>query len=133
MDERTAACACGALTATCRGEPARISVCHCLDCKRRTGSAFSYNVTYSEAQVAVQGESGSYRRDSDDGFWGEHHFCPRCGVSVFCRIERRPEMISIPVGAFADPSFPEPMVSVYTERQHSWLRIETDPPVEEVY
>lgn len=81
----------------------------------------------------MRGESGSYRRGSDDGFWGEHHFCPRCAASVFYRIERRPGMISIAVGAFADPAFAEPTVSVYTERQHRWLRIATDPPVEEMF
>ena len=132
MEERTAACACGALTATCRGEPARISICHCLECKRRTGSAFSYNATYPEEQVTVEGDFRSFRRGSDDGYWGEHQFCPNCGVSVFYRIERRPGMISIPVGGFADPAFPDPTVSVYFERQHRWLRVHTDPPIEEL-
>ncbi|MGR3757040.1 MAG: GFA family protein [Tranquillimonas sp.] len=31
--ERTATCRCGQLTATCRGEPVRIAVCHCLECQ----------------------------------------------------------------------------------------------------
>ena len=130
MAERTAACPCGALTATCRGEPARISVCHCLECKRRTGSAFSYNATYPEDQVTTQGEYRSFRRGSDDGFWGEHHFCPSCGGSVFYRIERRPGMISVPVGTFADPDFPEPTVEVYGERRHAWCEFRTSAPME---
>jgi hypothetical protein len=29
--------------------------------------------------------------------------------------------VMIPVGAFADPAFPGPQVSVYEERMHSWV------------
>lgn len=35
--ERKAMCSCGALTIVARGEPGKISVCHCQECQRRTG------------------------------------------------------------------------------------------------
>jgi hypothetical protein len=41
MTTREARCSCGALTAVATGDPVRNSVCHRLDCKRTTGSAFS--------------------------------------------------------------------------------------------
>lgn len=121
MTTREARCSCGALAATTTGEPARISVCHCLDCKRRTGSAFSWNSTWAEAQVEIRGEHANFTRTSDDGFWGRHHFCPVCGTQLFYAIERRPGMISIPAGAFADPDFPAPTIEVYAERRCLWL------------
>ena len=40
-------------------------------------------------------------------------------------------MISVPVGGFADPAFPEPRFSVYAEHRPAWLRIDTSVPVEE--
>ena len=43
MTTRRAQCSCGQLAAICAGEPVRVSVCHCLECKRRSGSAFSNN------------------------------------------------------------------------------------------
>lgn len=128
--ERTASCLCGQLTATCEGEPIRRSVCHCLDCQRRTGSAFSVNAHWPAEQVRIEGESRAFTRSSDDGFWGRHYFCPTCGASVHYEIERRPGVISVPVGAFADPGFPEPLVAVYDERRHPWVRIETSTPIE---
>jgi hypothetical protein len=118
---RTARCGCGALTARAEGEPDRISVCHCLECKRRTGSAFSWNAHWPADRVETDGPYETFERGSDDGYWGRHHFCPRCGITVFYEIERRPGMISIPVGAFADPGFPPPQVEVYTERRCAWL------------
>ena len=117
MIERTAACACARLTATARGEPARVSICHCLDCKRRTGSAFALQATWPDAQVRISGDYREYERFGDDGgAWVRDGFCPDCGVRVFYRIELRPEMISIPVGAFADPDVPPPTIEVYAER-----------------
>src|ERR1044072_4880567 len=95
MTIREACCACGALTARAEGDPARLSICHCLDCKRRSGSAFSWNATYEADQVTIAGAYKSFARGSDDGYWARSHFCGTCGVTVFYEIERRPGMISI--------------------------------------
>src|SRR6059058_1670920 len=117
---REARCACGALSLSAEGEPARNSICHCLDCKRRTGSAFAWNATFDAGQVQVNGEYRTYARSSEGGFWARHHFCPACEGSVFYEIERRPGMISVPAGAFADPDFPPPKVDVYEVRRCAW-------------
>ena len=121
MTAREASCGCGALTAHVEGDPVRISVCHCLDCKRRTGSAFAWNATYPAAQIRFEGEWSTFERGSDDGYWARMHFCPACGVTVFYEIERRPNMVSVPVGGFSDPNFPAPTVEVYEERRCPWL------------
>jgi hypothetical protein len=121
MTTREARCACGALSARTEGDPVRASVCHCLECKRRTGAAFGWNATFNADQVDIEGVYKSFTRGSDDGYWARHHFCPECGVIVFYEIERRPGMISIPAGTFADPDFPPPSVEVYEERRCPWL------------
>lgn len=121
MTVREARCACGALCASAEGEPVRISVCHCLACKRRTGSALAWNATYHAACVTVSGAYHTYERRSDEGNWARHHFCPACGCSVHYEIEVRPGMISIPAGAFADADFPAPTIQVYEERACPWL------------
>ena len=41
MTTRRAACNCGQLSLTAEGEPVRISMCHCLECQRRTGAVSS--------------------------------------------------------------------------------------------
>jgi hypothetical protein len=121
MSVREASCACGALAARAEGDPVRLSICHCLDCKRRTGSAFSWNATYEADRVRIVGDFRTYERGSDDGFWVRQHFCPECGVTIWYEIERRPNMVSIPAGAFADAAFPPPAIEVYAERRCPWL------------
>lgn len=132
MEVRTASCRCGALKATARGEPARISVCHCLPCKARSGSAFSWNSTWREEQVETEGEASSWTRMTEEGGrWCTYHFCPVCGSTAWYRIEARPGMVTIPAGNFADPGFGEPSLSWFVVRQCPWARIETEGPLYE--
>ena len=121
MTSREARGSCGALGAIATGDPVRISICHCLECKRRTGSAFGWNAHWPADQVRTQGKAASATRASEEGFWVRHSFCPACGVTVWYEIERRPGIVSIPVGVFADPDFPAPTIEVYGERRCAWL------------
>ena len=123
MTTRHAACSCGQLTVTTEGEPSRISVCHCLACQRRTGSTFGAQARFTNDQVTVSGRSTPYTRLADSGNRITFHFCPECGATVFYRPEALPDVTAVPVGAFADPTFPAPRVSVYEARKHPWTAV----------
>lgn len=123
METRRAACSCGQLRLVTDGEPYRISICHCLDCQRRTGSPFGAQARFRADQVTIEGRSTAYLRTADSGNRLEFHFCPDCGSTVYYVPETEPGVIAVPVGAFADPSFPPPRVSVYEERRHPWVRV----------
>jgi hypothetical protein len=126
---RRAECSCGQLSATCSGEPLRVSVCHCLNCQRRSGSAFSFNARFAEASVTIEGRASEFVLIGDEGSRATFSFCPQCGATVYYRIAQMPGLIAVPVGAFADPSFPPPTVSVYhgDDRRHRWVEIRTEP------
>jgi hypothetical protein len=71
---RTASCACGSLTAACEGEPVRISICHCLDCQRRTGSAFGAAAFFPREAVRTDGPSQVFERAADSGAFADPAF-----------------------------------------------------------
>ena len=120
MGIREAACQCGQLRLTVDGDPIRVSICHCLACQRRTGSVFGAQARFAPEQVHVDGRYADYTRFSDeDGEGRTFHFCPDCGSTVF--YESDPTMVAVPVGAFADPSFPTPVRSVWEARRHEWV------------
>jgi hypothetical protein len=121
MTQRLASCSCGQLTAGTRGEPVRISICHCLACQRRTGSVFGAQARFPEDAVTIEGRSTEYARVGDEGTTARFHFCPECGATVYYRMDAVPGMVAIPVGAFADTGFPQPRVSVYGDRRHPWV------------
>lgn len=121
MSTRLASCSCGQLTARASGDPVRNSICHCLACQRRTGSPFAQQARFARENVAVAGRSTRYVRTGDEGTRAVFHFCPICGTTVYYEPEALPGFVMIPVGAFAEPDFPAPTVSVYEERMHSWI------------
>ncbi len=121
MTTRTAACACGQLTVTCRGEPILVSLCHCLACQRRTGSSYGIAGFFARDAVTVAGEMRDFIRPSDSGFDVIHHFCPDCGSTVWWEPQRKPDLIAVASGAFADPQFPAPTQSVNERHRHPWV------------
>ncbi len=121
MPARLASCSCGQLTARTNGEPLRISICHCLNCQRRSGSVFAAQARFARDNVVVSGTSSSFALVGDEGSRAHFHFCPTCGATVYFQTEGAEETIAIPIGAFADPLFPAPTVSVYEERKHAWV------------
>jgi hypothetical protein len=123
MSTQTAACSCGQLRAICEGAPMRVSLCHCLECQKRTGSLFGVAARFQRERVTIEGRSTTYRRNSDDGNWVDFRFCPDCGSTVWWGLEKQPGVIAVAVGAFADPDFPMPARSVYQNRRHRWLEL----------
>ena len=130
MTERAASCRCGQLKATAAGEPVRVSVCHCLNCKKRSGSAFAVQARWPKAQVRIEGASKTFVIVADSGNRGTFHFCPECGSDVYYEIDGKfDDLVAIPVGAFDDPWFANPRFSVWEERKHDWVEI-VGPDVE---
>lgn len=124
MTTRRAECSCGRLSATCSGEPFRIAVCHCLACKRKTGSAFGFGAWFRENDVVLEGQAVEFVRVGDEGGRITNSFCPICGTTLSWKIDRAPGAVAISAGAFADLSFPSPSVSVYHEsRRYPWVDI----------
>jgi hypothetical protein len=123
MKTRTATCRCGQISATCEGEPVRVSVCHCLDCQKRSGSAFAAQARWPDSKVTVTGEAKIWERVADSGHRATYRFCPNCGSTVAFVIEGWPGVIAVPLGAFADPDFPRPRFSVYEHRKRDWVAI----------
>ena len=79
-------------------------------------------------RVRIQGRASEYVRSSDAGEPRAFHFCPECGATVYYHTD--PELIAVPIGAFADPEFPPPRISVWEARRHAWVAV---PPEAERY
>ncbi|MGD0317270.1 MAG: GFA family protein [Xanthobacteraceae bacterium] len=131
MTSRRAACNCGQLHLVCEGEPARVSMCHCLECQRRTGAVFGNQAWFERRQVtSVSGTSTQFRRSADSGKSVTYQFCPVCGSTVYWEAEAFPGLIAVAVGSFADPAFPAPKHSVWERRRHHWVEALCDMPIQ---
>ena len=131
---RTASCSCGQLRIEVHGEPRGIGLCHCLECQRRTGSVFAALASFA-APFTVIGTATEYERAGDQGARFVFRFCPACGSTVFHTEVGVEGSVGVAVGAFGDPTFPAPQVSVYDCRRHPWVELppgtrtfDKDPP-----
>lgn len=104
----------------------RISVCHCLACQKRTGSAFSAQARWPAECVRTEGRSNSWTRTADSGQTTTYHFCPDCGSTVHYGGGNYPDLVAIPLGAFDDPYVEGIDYSVWERRKHDWVEIVGD-------
>jgi hypothetical protein len=123
MATREAACHCGQLRLEVEGDPFAVSICNCLACQRRTGSAFGMQAGFKAAQVQITGRFNDYARISDEADRKEHvfHFCPECGSQVFYTEPDDADLVVVSIGSFADPAFPPPTESGYDSQRHPWV------------
>jgi hypothetical protein len=131
MPSRMSSCNCGQLTLTYDGsDPARISLCQCYECQRRTGSVFSVQARLPKEHVTITGESTTWTFPNEDGEppafrscdsgGATYHFCARCGSTVYWDIEAAPDVFGVAVGGFTDPTFPPPMISGFEAYGADW-------------
>ena len=105
----TGGCLCGAVRFEASGEPDRVGVCHCLDCRKHHGALFFAAAMFPAEQVTITGESAS---------WAGRHFCPRCGSSVFAR---HGSEVEVHLGALDETDRFVPEYELWTIRREEWL------------
>jgi hypothetical protein len=86
MTTRKASCCCGACSITVQGDPILNGICHCDNCKRRTGSAFGWSAYFpNDSIVAQEGDLTIYVVDPTDPERGKRWFCSTCGTTLYWR------------------------------------------------
>ena len=109
MPDLTGGCLCGDVRIRASGEPYRVGLCHCLDCRKHHGALFAATAIFPEDAVTVEGETRAHQG---------RHFCPRCGSSVFARSA---DEVEVHLGALDAPNQFKPTYELWTVRRESWL------------
>lgn len=109
MAQAKGGCRCGAFRFTAEGEPYRVGICHCMDCRKQHGTFFQASAIFPEAAVTLEGETREY---------AGRHFCPNCGSQVFARSN---DEIELNLGAFDEIDRFEPSYELWTIRRERWL------------
>jgi hypothetical protein len=123
--KRKATCSCGALSLVAQGEPVTVSVCHCLECQRRKGSACGIAVFFAIGMTEVASISTVLSRIGDRGKPVEFHFCPSCRSTLFWEPDFRPGMTALALGCFEDKDGLEPTQRVFDHHRHPWVMVQT--------
>ena len=122
---RKASCCCGACSVEVEGDPVLNALCHCSNCKRRTGSAFGWSAYFADDRV--QADGGELKVYRIEGINPQRRwFCAACGTTLLWKVERWPDRTGIAGGCFADPPLPEPSATVSNNSRCAWLGLPAD-------
>ena len=132
-------CACGEVRYECSEEPMFTWLCHCLDCRRATGSAFAANVFFSPSALKFTGsEPKSYTTTGQSGQSLHHLFCSNCGSPIGTRAAAFPIMRGVRASSLDDPTGLKPTANLWNGSALPWdrldpelLQFETQPTEEE--
>ena len=102
-------CLCGDVRLVATGQPYRVGVCHCLDCRKHHGALFHASAIFPQDAVSLRGETRQFEG---------RHFCPRCGSSVF---GRSGDEVEVNLGALDDIDQFRPTYELWTIRREAWL------------
>ncbi len=109
MTEAAGGCLCGAVRFVALGEPYRVGICHCLDCRKHHGALFFAAAMFPADAVSATGEVSDFNGRC---------FCPRCGASVFARSG---DEVEVYLGALDAPDRFIPTYECWTIRREAWL------------
>jgi hypothetical protein len=130
MTTREARCSCGACSIQVRGDPALNAVCHCAECRRRTGSAFGWSVYFRNDQVTAT--LGAFRTYAPAGKapnagaaeWEERVFCGKCGTTLSWRASKLEGLTGIAGGCFSDAAtLPPPTMTLDDGARCAWVTL----------
>jgi hypothetical protein len=77
-------CQCGAVRYQVNAPPVRVYVCHCLECRKQSASAFGISVWVRRADFALlSGAPRFWSRPTDSGRVLDCAFCPECGSRLW--------------------------------------------------
>tara|TARA_R110000765_G_scaffold50045_10_gene101695 strand:- start:12706 stop:13119 length:414 start_codon:yes stop_codon:yes gene_type:complete len=128
MMERTGQCLCGAVRYKLTGEPIATAVCHCKNCQRQSGSAFSLVVIARSSTVTIDGAFKTYLDTADSGANLERCFCPECGSALFSHQPATPGITVIKAGTFDDTTWLRPQLHIWCNSAQSWVEIPKSLP-----
>lgn len=106
--------------------------CHCLSCKRYTGSAFSSNIIVPQTAFKfTEGQPKLYMDDNTDrGVKLRRQFCGDCGSPFTSEPTAAPDIICIKSGTLDDPdAFSELGMEIYYHRKDKFLEHLADEKV----
>jgi hypothetical protein len=114
-DPLEGSCLCGAVRIELSGEPYRVGICHCLDCRKKSGGIFTSWAIYPVDQVKVTGKTASYTRNDY-----ARHFCPACASPVY-ELEAGSDEAEVFLGVLDEPNQLTPTYELWTVRREAWL------------
>lgn len=122
-------CLCGAITYASESTSMSTAICHCRDCQRQSGGAFSVNVLVPSEGFAVAGKGLShYSKTGSSGLPAKRHFCSNCGSALYSEIAFMPGVVLLKAGSLMDTCSVQPSMHLWCGSAMTWVEIDRSLP-----
>jgi len=121
MPELQGRCLCGQFSYESSAAPLATMICHCKNCQRQSGAAFSVNVVVPADAVTTKGDLKTFLDKGDSGNTVERQFCAACGSPIFSRLSANPGIAIIKAGTLDDTSGLQPSGEVWCDSAQAWV------------
>jgi hypothetical protein len=118
-------CLCGAVTYEVRGPLRDVVLCHCVECRRWTGSVGAFAATRAEHLVIGETEALRWIDSPDSDRHARRGFCGTCGSSLFWQA-RGGERIGIAAATLDPPTGLRVAAHIYTHQASDWGELPSD-------
>ena len=113
-------CLCGSVRYTVSAPPKSVSLCHCRNCRKQSGSNRSMNWLLPIDALVITGDLSTYHDVGDSGKPVLRQFCGRCGSPIRTLAEVLPGLAVLKAGTLDEtPSVP-PNYALYVIRAADW-------------
>jgi hypothetical protein len=115
-------CLCGQVTYSADAEPTAQALCHCANCQRQTGTAFSIVIGVPVGAFQVEGDTlASFPTTGEvHGTTTLRHFCSACGSPIYSSVEAMPDVVWVKAGTLDDASWLKPNAEVWLRSAQPW-------------
>ncbi|RDW71241.1 hypothetical protein BP6252_07804 [Coleophoma cylindrospora] len=124
----TGSCLCGSVKYVVNGDPVMQVLCHCITCKKASGSTFMANTLYKSDQIKITAGEASIKKYTDttpsSGAVAHRSFCTECGSPLFITNSNHPENTAVTRGSVdqePDAAAWAPQMEFYCKRRDAWL------------
>ena len=126
-------CMCGAVSYSGSAEPIIQGNCHCKNCQKTTGSAYSAMMFFPEGAIEIHGDIKYFKRIGESGKETAAGFCPRCGTQLVSRPGSMQGLIGVRVGTLDRPEIYKPAADIFTKSAAPWDHMNPNIPKFEGY
>lgn len=117
-------CNCGAVRYTVSAPPLVVAACHCTQCRRQSGAAYSVNLLIRASTMQIEGKLASWDdRGTASGAALAREFCGNCGSPIRSVPSATPKMVALKAGTLDDPSAHAPAIHIWTASKLPWVVI----------
>lgn len=124
----TGKCLCGAVTYSASANYVIAGNCHCIDCKKVSGSGYAPTMFFPESSLTIHGEVKFYASVGKSGLAVQRGFCPTCGSQLFGKPAAMPAMLAVRAGSLDDLSVFKPTLDLFTSHAAAWDAMDPELP-----